>query len=172
MDTEEKVRLAQKGDDNAFYELMSQRKNQLYKTAFAYVKSREDALDIVSDTVYKAYLSVGSLKNPEFFNTWLTRILINTSIDFIKKNSKVVTYEETSASDNKKAGHSEEEIIDLKLSVDKLDLKYKTIVILKYFQDMTLMEISEVLQCPLGTVKTNLHKALEQLRVDLKEELL
>jgi RNA polymerase sigma-70 factor, ECF subfamily len=172
VDTEEKVRLAQKGDDNAFYELMSQRKNQLYKTAFTYVKSREDALDIVSDTVYKAYISVGSLKNPEFFNTWLTRILINTSIDFIKKNSKVVTYEETSASDNKKAGHSEEEIIDLKLSIDKLDLKYKTIVILKCFQDMILMEISEVLQCPLGTVKTNLHKALEQLRVDLKEELL
>ena len=69
MDTEEKVRLARKGDDNAFYELMSQRKNQLYKTAFAYVKSREDALDIVSDTVYKAYISLASLKNPEFFNT-------------------------------------------------------------------------------------------------------
>ena len=101
--------------------------------------------------------------------------MINTSIDFIKKNGRVVSYEEASASDktdNEKAGHSEEEIIDLRLSVDKLDLKYKTIVILKYFQDMTLMEISEVLKCPLGTVKTNLHKALEQLRVDLKEGLL
>ena len=89
-----KIKLAQKGDDNAFYELISESKSQLYKTAFAYVKNKEEALDIVSDTVYKAYISIKKLKQPSFFNTWLTRILINTSLDYIKKSSRATSFEE------------------------------------------------------------------------------
>ena len=172
MDSNEKIKLAQKGDDNAFYELISERKGQLYKTAFAYVKNKEEALDIVSDTVYKAYISIKKLKEPSLFNTWLTRILINTSLDCINKSSRAISYKENVSSEAKEILKDDEKIIDLKLAVDKLQGKYKTIVILKYFQDMTLMEIAKILQCPLGTVKTNLHKALEELRLDLKEELL
>lgn len=174
MEITEKVQLARKGDDNAFYELISERKNQLYKTAYAYVKNKEDALDIVSETVYKAYISIKNLKNPQFFNTWLTRILINTSMDFVKKNSRIVHFEENLYSKGKdtETEDKDEGFIDLRQSVDKLHTRYKTIVILKYFQDMTLGEIAEVLKCPLGTVKTHLHKALKELRLDLKEELL
>ena len=172
VDTNVKIKLAQKGDDNAFYELISERKEHLYKTAFAYVKNKEDALDIVSDTVYKAYISIKNLKEPSFFNTWLTRILINTSLDSINKSSRTVALRENVSSDIVIIANDDEQIIDLKVAVDKLPGKYKTIVILKYFQDMTLMEIAKTLQCPLGTVKTNLHKALGELRLDLKEELL
>jgi len=172
VDTDKMIKLAQKGDDDAFYELISQRKAQLYKTAFAYVKNKEDALDIVSDTVYKAYISIKKLKEPSFFNTWLTRILINTSLDCINKRSKSVAFRENIRADIGIISKDDDEIIDLKVAVDKLSVKYKTIVILKYFQDMTLMEIANTLQCPLGTVKTNLHKALGELRLELKEELL
>lgn len=172
MDTSEKIKLAQKGDDNAFYELINERKSQLYKTAYAYVKNKEEAMDIVSDTVYKAYISIKKLKEPSLFNTWLTRILINTSLDCLKKSSRVVSFEENANTDIFKVSKGPEEIIDLKVAVDRLDGKYKTIVILKYFQDMTLVEIAKILQCPLGTVKTMLHKALGELRLDLKEELL
>lgn len=172
MDTNGKIKLAQKGDDNAFYELLSERKSQLYKTAFAYVKNKEDALDIVSDTVYKAYISIKNLKEPNFFNTWLTRILINNSLDSINKKSRALPLKENISSDTRITSKDDEQIIDLKVAVDKLPCKYKTIVILKYFQDMTLVEIAKILQCPLGTVKTNLHKALGELRLDLKEELL
>lgn len=166
------IKLAQKGDDNAFYELISQRKNQLYKTAFAYVKNKEEAMDIVSDTVYKAYISIKRLKEPSFFDTWLTRILINTSLDCINKNSRVITLNENISSAVGVISKDDEQIIDLKVAVDKLNGEYKTIVILKYFQDMTLVEIAKILQCPLGTVKTRLHKALGELRLDLKEELI
>ena len=172
VDANGKIKLAQKGDDDAFYELLSERKDQLYKTAFAYVKNKEDALDIVSDTVYKAYISIKNLKEPSFFNTWLTRILINTSLDCINKSSRIVSFKENISSDTRVVSKDDEQIIDLKMAVDKLHVNYKTIVILKYFQDMTLMEIAKILQCPLGTVKTNLHKALGELRLDLKEELL
>ncbi|MDP4178316.1 MAG: sigma-70 family RNA polymerase sigma factor [Bacillota bacterium] len=173
MDINEKVKLAKKGDDNAFYELINERKAMLYKTAFLYVKNKEDAMDIVSDTVFKAYISIKKLKQPEFFNTWLTRILINNSLDFIKKNKKVVSLEENKSfheNDNLNTHENKEDVLDLHKAVDKLDDKYKTIVILKYFQDMTLNEIAEVLKCPLGTVKTYLNKALKELRIELIEE--
>jgi len=172
VDTNAKIKLAQKGDDNAFYELISEQKSKLYKTAFAYVKNKEEAMDIVSDTVYKAYISIKKLKEPSFFNTWLTRILINTSLDYINKNSKVSSLKESISADISLILKDEDQRIDLKEAVDKLTSEYKTIVILKYFQDMTLVEIAKVLQCPLGTVKTRLHKALGELRLDLKEETL
>ena len=172
MDTSGKIKLAQKGDDNAFYELISERKDKLYKTAFAYVKNKEEAMDIVSDTVYKAYISIKKLKEPNFFNTWLTRILINTSLDYINKNSRATSFEENSCTNMGIILKDDEQIIDLNVAVEKLNGEYKTIVILKYFQDMTLVEIAKILQCPLGTVKTRLHKALGELRLDLKEEVL
>lgn len=169
MDVHEKVKMAQKGDDNAFYELINEKKSMLYKIAFTYVNNKEDALDILSETVYKAYISIKGLKNEEFFNTWLTRILINCSMDFLRKNKKTISLKEEISEGYNREENNDEESIDLHVAVDKLNGKYKTIVILKYFQGMTLQEISEVLSCPLGTVKTNLNKALSELRLTLKE---
>ena len=172
VDTSEKIKLALRGDDNAFYELINERKSQLYKTAYAYVKNKEEAIDIVSETVCKAFISIKKLREPSLFNTWLTRILINTSLDCLKKNSKVVPLDENLRTDAFIIPKDDDQIIDLKIAVDRLNGKLKTIVILKYFEDMTLVEIAKILQCPLGTVKTMLHKALGELRLDLKEELI
>ena len=171
MEFEEKVIKAIKGDENAFYELVNERKEQMYRTAFTYVKNKEDALDIVSETVYKAFLSIKKLKEPRFFNTWITRILINCSLDYIKKNKKVVSFEEYSIADEGIEDKNKEEVIDLHNALGQLNESCKTVVVLKYFQDLTLSEVAEVLQCPIGTIKTNLHKALNQLRINLKEEV-
>ena len=169
MELEEKIIKAKKGDDNAFYELISERKEILYKTAFTYVKNKEDALDILNETVYRAFISIKRLKEPEFFNTWLTRILINCALDTLRKDKKVLQLDEQAGIANLSSNLAQEDVFDLNIAVDSLKEKYKTIVILKYFQDMTLAEISEVMQCPLGTVKTNLYKALKELKINLEE---
>ena len=169
MELEEKIIKAKKGDDNAFYELISERKEMLYKTAFTYVKNKEDALDILNETVYRAFISIKRLKEPEFFNTWLTRILINCALDTLRKDKKVLQLDEQTGIANLSSTLAQEDVFDLNIAVDSLKEKYKTIVILKYFQDMTLAEISEVMQCPLGTVKTNLYKALKELKINLEE---
>ena len=62
-----------------------------------------------------------------------------------------------------------EEIMDLHESLKKLDMKYKTIILLKYFEDLTLKDISDILKLPLSTVKTQLYRGLEKLKIDLKE---
>ena len=169
LELEEKIIKAKKGDDNAFYELISERKDILYKTAFTYVKNKEDALDILNETVYRAFISIKKLKEPRFFNTWITRILINCALDTIRKDKKVLHLDDQVGIESKPNALAQEEVFDLYTAVDRLNEKCKTVVILKYFQDMTLAEIAEVLQCPLGTVKTNLYKALHELRINLEE---
>ncbi|AWI06225.1 sigma-70 family RNA polymerase sigma factor [Clostridium drakei] len=166
---------AQKGDDIAFSELIECHKENLYKIAFAYLKNEEEALDIVSDTIYKVYMDINKLKNPKFFKTWITRILINNSINSLKKNRRVILIDEYEKIENFSISNLDLETdipkcIDLYNAIDSLNIKSKTIIILKYFQDMTISEISNTLEIPEGTVKVYIHRALKKLRIQLREE--
>jgi len=98
--------------------------------------------------------------------------LINCAIDYIRKNKKVMVWEEVQDSKGCRIEEPTEEWLDLYNAVDRLEDKCKTVVILKYFQDMTLGEIAEVLQYPVGTVKSQLHRALKELRLDIGEDRL
>jgi len=172
MNLEEQVKLAIKGDEEVFEYLMDINKEGLYRTAIAYAKNEQDALDILQETAYKAYISIDKLKKPEYFKTWLTKILINNAINFTNKKKKIVYIE----NHNEKGTASyEEKSIDEKLdileSIDKLEEKYKKVIVLKYFQDLTITEIAEVLNCPTGTIKTYLNKALKKLRLFMNEEI-
>jgi RNA polymerase sigma-70 factor (ECF subfamily) len=160
---------AQQGDDDAFNHLIDEYKSLLYRTALAYVRNEDDAIEIVQTTVYKAYLSITRLKEPAYFKTWLTRILINCAVDYIRNKKRVIPFADISDSrtTSLQDGFENEELHD---SIQKLDEKYKTVVILKYFHDLTHEQIAEILNCPVGTVKTRLHRALQTLRMDLKEE--
>ncbi len=171
MDTVELVKKAKKGDEDAFYRLVESRKENIYKIAYSYVKNKEDALDIVSEAIYKAFTSIKGLKQPKYFNTWFTRILINCAINQTKKNKKILPLDNSIIEEQgiRDVGISREESMDLYSAIDILEEKQKTIVILKYFEGFTLTEIAEILKCPLGTVKTRLNKALKDLRAKLGE---
>ncbi|AKN30101.1 RNA polymerase sigma70 factor [Clostridium carboxidivorans P7] len=168
---EELVNEAKNGDENAFCELMQINKEILYKTAYAYTKNQHDALEILDSTVYKAYISIKKLKDTKYFNTWIMRILINNCINFLNKKKRIILFKknddiikETQFIENK------EEILDLYEAIDNLDSKLKIIIILRYFQDLTVPQIAEIMDYPLGTVKTYIHKALKQLRIKLEVE--
>lgn len=148
MDAEFLSAKARSGDDNAFFELIHARKEILYRTAYTYVRNRDDALDIVNEAVYKAYRSIGKLKEPALFNTWLMRILIICSLDHKKKFGRLVPVEElpTNASDTVTQDNIEN--LDLYSALGVLDENCRTVIILKYFQDLTITQISEIMQCP------------------------
>ncbi len=173
----DKVRRARQGDSDAFLELIQERKDDIYKLAYTYVKNQEDALAIVHDVVYKVYISLKKLKNPDVFNTWLIRIIVNNSIDYLKKRKRIssieINYDKLETLEQI-ADHSRDyenlvASIDLFSAIDKLSLEQRTIVILKYFQDLTLSQVAEILVCPIGTIKTRLNKALVCLRQEMKE---
>lgn len=170
MDIEVLVKNAQLGNDDAFYELISSRKSLFYKTAFLYLKNKQDCLDVIQETVCKAYISINKLREPSKFYSWFTKILINNCNDYLKKYKSSIALDETIAIDINSSTVCSEDLLDLHNSIHKLNGKHKTIIILKYFHGMTLTEISAILNCPIGTVKTSLHKALQQLKLFLKED--
>lgn len=165
------VKLAIEGDEEAFLSLINSRKEQLYRTAFAYVKNKEDALDIIQDTVYKAYISINTLKEPKYFNTWITRMLINNAISLMKKKNNVVYLKEEVLNNIPVTEKNMEEKLDLLYSIDKLEEKLKRVIILKYFNDLTIKEVAMVLEIPEGTVKTYLNKGLSKLRTYMGREI-
>ncbi|MHC1684197.1 MAG: sigma-70 family RNA polymerase sigma factor [Clostridiaceae bacterium] len=172
MELEKQIKLAIKGDEEAFSYLMNINKENLYRTSFAYVKNKEDALDVLQETVYKAFISIEKLKEPKHFNTWLTRILINNAINLINKNKKIISLvDNLSKTDSIEKENNIEDKLDIVAAVDSLEEKYKNVIILKYFQDLTINEISQVLECPLGTVKTHLNKGLSKLRIITGKEI-
>ncbi|MCB2300520.1 sigma-70 family RNA polymerase sigma factor [Clostridium tagluense] len=165
----ELIKKAVKGDNESFDTLMQSRKDNIYKVAYSYINNTEDALDIMQEVIYKALVSIKHLKEPQYFNTWLTRITINCSINYLNKSRKVIYIDEKHIEDMASNSNNTEEIMDLHEALKNLDTKYKSIVILKYFEDLTLKDISDIFKIPLSTVKTQLYRGLEKLKIDLKE---
>ncbi len=171
MITELKVKKAIKGDKKAFLELIEPQKEKLYKIAYTYVKNEQDTLDIIQETICKAYVSLDTLKKPRYFNTWIIKILINISITTLNKNKKVTYLEEATIEHSTNSILECDDRIDLLIELDKLEPKYKDIIRLKYFDDLTIKEISKILDIPIGTARTNLYRGLECLRKSMKERI-
>ncbi|MGL5753208.1 MAG: sigma-70 family RNA polymerase sigma factor [Paraclostridium sp.] len=165
-----KIKRAIKGDEKSFIEIIDDIKDKLYAIAYSYVKNEQDALDIVQETVYKAYISIDTLKNPRYFNTWITRILINISINTINKNKKVSYIEEYKIAETIEVDIDIDQKLDISNALDELEEKHKNVIKLKYFEDLTLNEISNKLDIPIGTAKTYLNKGLNRLRRIIGED--
>ncbi|MEN8077314.1 sigma-70 family RNA polymerase sigma factor [Clostridioides difficile] len=162
------VEQAIKGDKDAFINIIKVNKEYLYKTAYMYVKDDLKALEILQETITRGYTGINKLKEPSFFKTWITRILINVAIDTVRRESKIIDIDETVCIEVSKS-ISIEERLDLYNAVDLLRDKYKTIVIMKYFNDMKIQDISILMDIPENTVKTYLNRAKKELRSILRE---
>ncbi|HAB60359.1 MAG TPA: RNA polymerase subunit sigma-24 [Lachnospiraceae bacterium] len=152
-----------------FEEKLEPIRKKLYQYAFCYVKNEHDALDIVSDTVYKAYISYHKLKNKEYFETWITRILINTALDHCRKGSKVMPMDSLPEQVIQEPSVSREEQWDLYEALDTLEEENKSFIILKFFEDKSFREIAEIYQMPEGTVKSKVYRILQDLRFQLEK---
>ncbi|MCM3638387.1 sigma-70 family RNA polymerase sigma factor [Sporosarcina luteola] len=141
-----------------------------YRLAFSYVKNKENALDIVQEAIYKALLSIDRLDEVNYLKTWLYRIVVNTSIDFIRKHQRVSIMEDDVLESHLPTSENEMSDLDLQDAVDQLPPTYKTIIILRFFEDLKLDEIAEITGDNLNTVKTRLYTALRKLRVEMGEE--
>lgn len=170
MDIKKLVKEARSGNKQAFVQLIERKQGNLYRTAYTYLHNPEDSMDVLQDTIVKAYSSLQTLKNPECFFTWVTKILINLCCTQIKKNRKVIQFPEL----RNELGHTDdgfsgiEERVDILNILGYLDEKYRQVIILKYSGDYTLQEISEILKCPLGTVKSRLNYGLNEMRKRLE----
>lgn len=139
---------------------------RLYKTALLYLGSEALALDAVDEAVYKALCSYKKLRQPEYFDTWMTRILINECHNELRRQKRFRSLDELP-----ETAVEEFDSLPLKEAIRRLPKELKDVVILRYFSGCTLAETAEALQIPQGTAATRQRKALQLLKLELSEEV-
>ncbi|WP_226671157.1 sigma-70 family RNA polymerase sigma factor [Metabacillus litoralis] len=165
------VKKAIKGNKKAFEQLIKLHYDRIYRTAYLYVQNEEDALDVVQDATYQAYISIRSLKQPEYFMTWFTRIVIRCAGQILKKRKNVVPLTEETLSKLTVTDQSDhDDAIHLLNAIGDLKENYRTAIILFYYYDYSIKTISELMEIPEGTVKTYLSRGKASLRKSYKEE--
>lgn len=163
------VRRAVRGNQKAYGQLAHQYQDYLYRTAYLYLKNQEDALDAVQDCILKGFQNIRKLENPEYFKTWLTRILINCAHDILRKQLPAVPMEHAGELEAARPASMEEKW-DLYEAIDGLPYKYKTVIILRYFNELQIQEIACAMGIPEGSVKAYLNRAKQELRSYLEED--
>ncbi|MCM3005145.1 RNA polymerase sigma factor [Priestia koreensis] len=145
-------------------------KEDFYRLAYSYVKNQEDALDIIQESIQKALVSLDRIQDPGSIKSWMYKIIVRTAIDFLRKHKRVsVTDDETLEflSTGQEDTYTD---MDLHEALDELPLTYRTIIVLRYFEDLKLEEIAEIMDEHLSTVKTRLYRGLKLLRINMTEE--
>lgn len=147
-------------------EALTQNYTMFYRIAYSYVHNEEDAQDIVQESAYKAIYHAKKLKKAEFVKTWICRIVINESISFLRRQKR----EQVSLIAEQIASNSEQtDMTDLRKALEQLKPEERTIIILRYFEEMKLEEIAAVCKESVSTVKSRLYRTLKKLRLDLEQ---
>lgn len=161
----ELVKSALQGDDEALILCLQSITDQLTWTAVSLLGDRELAKDCIMETTLKVYKKRKTVKKPEFFKTWVIRILINECKDELKRSKNYIPLDE-----HFEIASSERENFDyVNDLVAKLPLDLKQIIVLKFFDEMNFREIGEVLKTPESTVKSRYAVALKKLRMEMEE---
>ncbi|WP_240378159.1 sigma-70 family RNA polymerase sigma factor [Bacillus piscicola] len=163
------VKKAIKGDTQALETLLVLEEKMLYYKALSYVSTKEDALDAIQETAYHAILSIHQLKNPACFSTWLCRILIRECYKLLREKKRMIPYEDEVLLKNLEQKDEEKiETSYVREALAKLTPSYQTAIILFYYHDLSIKDIAEVLEMPVGTVKTNLRRARKTLKFEME----
>lgn len=179
----ERIKQVLKGDRNAFGEVVELYKDKVFQLSFRMLGNRHEAEDIAQEAFIRAYVNIQSYNLNLKFSTWLYRIATNLCIDRIRKkkpdyylDAEVAGTEGLTMYSHiaSNASLPEDDVESLELQesiqkeISKLPEKYRSVIVLKYIEELSLNEISEILDLPLGTVKTRIHRGREALRKQLR----
>ena len=151
--------------EQAFITRSERIKSRLYRTALLYLGSEHAALDAVDEAIYRGFRGYKKLRSEDFFETWLTRILINLCKDERKRRAREIPTDPIP-----EVSQEYLDTLPLKQAVAALPEELRAVIILRYFTGLTLEETAETLEIPRGTVSTRQKRALALLRLDLEEK--
>ena len=151
-------------DRETFAQRVEALRPKLYRTAFCYLGSEAMALDALDEAVYRGLRSLGKLRQPEFFDTWLTRILINECNRELKRRARLRPLEELP-----ELTVEDFDNLPLQEAIRRLPKDLKDVVILRFFSGYSQTETAQALEIPQGTVATRQRRALQLLRLELEE---
>ena len=180
----ELVAKAKEGDQNAFSKLMARYRDSIFFMVLKMVHNRDDAEDLTIEAFGKAFNNISNYSADFAFSTWLFKIATNNSIDFIrKKRLQTTSLDQTSKNDDGEtqpiavrdhAPDPEETVIKdqraqkIRGAIEQLSPKYRSLIELRYLDELSYEEIAEKLDLPLGTVKAQLFRAKDMLYNMLK----
>lgn len=165
-----------KNDKNAFAELFKFYQNYLFKLCYSYVQNEQEALDLMQEIYIKLYKNMDKYDEKYPFHPWIRRIAVNTCINEKRKNVPNVVPlnsgdDEFALEDQLAAEEDTEREVErmdmariLKEHINCLPEKQRMVIVLRYYEDLSYEEIAELLNIPLGTVKTDLYRAKNALK--------
>lgn len=184
-DTRTLVRKAQSNDMNAFEELVGMYQNRVYSLCHHLAGNRDDAQDLAQEAFIRAYKALGSFRNEADFGTWLHRITLNVWLNIKRKNShKIVSLDEPYDSGDGSSMQREVAALDgdplealeekefrglVRSTLNTLSEEHRTVLVLREIEGYSYEEVSHMLGCSLGTVKSRLSRAREVLRREMTE---
>ncbi len=159
------VKKAQKGDADAFIELIERNKMTLQRVAYGYFRSEEDVADVIQDTILNAFEHIKELRKPEYFRTWLVRILMNNCNRMYNQNKKSCGLEEYTETPQSSSGPGDVEFHEMLRSLPE---DSRLIFQLYYGERFTTREISEMMHMREATIKSRLHRGKQKLRAEIQ----
>ena len=178
----QRIKEVLKGDQNAFGEIVEIYKDKVFQLCFRMLGNRHEAEDMAQEAFVRAYVNIHTFNIKLKFSTWIYRIATNLCIDRIRKKKPDFYLDaEVAGTDglnmySQIAADTEDpvdevESLELHDTIQKeilnLPEKYRSVIVLKYIEELSLKEISEILDMPIGTVKTRIHRGREALRKQL-----
>ncbi|EEQ60159.1 RNA polymerase sigma factor SigV [Clostridiales bacterium 1_7_47FAA] len=147
-------------------QILTDNYERYYRLAYSYMRNEDDALDVVQESAYRAIRDCRKVRNKDYLSTWIYRIVVNTALDMLRRKKKETTTEELPEIP------VEDQYRDLELRtvLNQLDDKSRTIILLRYFEDLKLEDIADIVGDNLNTVKARLYRSLKKLRLNLEAE--
>ena len=143
--------------------------DRFYRVAYSYTRHQEDALDAVQSAICKALEAHENIKNADAIKTWFYKILINECLTVLKKRGKVVLTADTVEQEEVYYEKGYEQGGDIEQELEKLEMDIQVIIKLRFFEEMSLKEISSITGFNLNTVKTKLYRGLKLLKENIQE---
>lgn len=157
-------------DKDEFCENIRLCEKAMYALAFSIVKNESDAGEVISESIYRAYKNLDSLKNKKSFKSWILRIVHNTAVELIRKDSKIIPMEEVEYADNIGADSGIITRLTLRDAVQSLKQPYQTVVVLFYYENLSVSKIANITSTNTAAVKKQLSRARQMLKEILKED--
>ncbi len=156
------VKKAKKGDRDAFIELMERQKLSMSRVALAILHNDEDAADAVGETVLTAFSQLCTLREPRYFKTWLTRVLIYHCYDLLRVQQRIVPMD--AVPEGEAYGADRDEAMDVRRSLAQLAENDRLVLTLFYLDGLKIREIAQMLDVKEGTVKTRLMRGRKRFK--------
>ncbi len=151
---------------DTLYDWFNIRKNKYYRIGWAYLYNHYDVEDVFQNTIIKICESISQLREERYFETWVTAIFINECKRTLRNRQRVST---TGTLNEVMIQHSEDSHLELKEGLKTLEDIHRTVLVLKYISGYSQEEIAQILDIPIGTVKSRIYRGLRELRSNIEE---